>query len=54
MGYKTNKVLALLAQSDIQIRQLGSNAEDNLLELMIYSIITKKGESIEKMEYENL
>lgn len=51
---QTNKVLALLAQSDIQIRQLGSNAEDNLLELMIYSIITKKGESIEKMEYENL
>lgn len=51
---QTNKVLALLAQSDIQIRQIGSNAEDNLLELMIYSIIMKKGEAIEKIEYENL
>ena len=44
---ETNKILAILADTDIQLRQLGTNAEDNLLELMIYSIIIKKGE-IEK------
>ena len=44
---ETNKILAILADTDIQIRQLGTNAEDNLLELMIYSIIIKKVE-IEK------
>jgi DNA polymerase-3 subunit delta len=41
---ETNKILAILADTDIQLRQLGTNAEDNLLELMIYSIIIKKGE----------
>ena len=41
---QTNKILAILADTDIQIRQLGTIAEDNLLELMIYSIIIKKGE----------
>ena len=51
---QTNKILSLLAQTDIQIRQTGSISEDNLLELMIYSIIIKKGEGIEKMNIENL
>ena len=51
---QTNKILSQLAQTDIQIRQTGSISEDNLLELMIYSIIIKKGEGIEKMNIENL
>ena len=51
---QTNNILGLLAQVDIQLRQSGSGLEDNLLQLMIYSIIIKKGEKIKILEYENL
>ena len=51
---ETNKVISILADTDIQLRQLGSNCEDNLLELMIYSIIIKKGEKIENYSMEAL
>lgn len=51
---QTNNILGLLAQVDIQLRQSGSGLEDNLLQLMIYSIIIKKGEKIKTLEYENL
>jgi len=33
---------------------MGNSVEDNLLELMLYSIIVKKGDDISKMDYERL
>lgn len=48
---QTNKILSLLSQCDIQIRQSGSSLEDNLLELMIYSIVIKKGEKIDSVNF---
>ena len=51
---ETEKIIALLSKTDITIRQMGNSVEDNLLELMLYSIIVKKGDDISKMDYERL
>ncbi len=45
-------ILAVLAQTDMEIRSGGTLLEDVLLEKMLYEIIVKKGASISKAEYE--
>lgn len=42
----TNRILALLASSDISLRSGGQALEDTLLQMMLYSIVNKRGEEI--------
>ena len=51
---QTNKIIAYLAKTDTEIRTMGTATETNLLELLMYSIIKKKGENIEQMIFEDL
>ena len=39
----TSSILALLADTDMKIRENGSSLEDTMLTLMIYSIVMKNG-----------
>jgi len=43
-------ILALLAKSDMEIRSTGSIFEDTILQMLLYSIIIKKGQSLELYE----
>ena len=49
---QTTAVLALLAQTDIELRSGGSLLKDVLLEKMLYEITVKKGASIQNAEYD--
>ena len=44
------QILALLAKTDIAIRSGGSAFEDTLLQMLVYSIVVKNGESVEAYE----
>lgn len=43
---QTMSCLALLADSDMQIRSTGTSVEDSVLQMLVYSLIMKKGEQI--------
>lgn len=49
---QTAAILALLAQTDMEIRSGGSQMEDLLLQKMLYEVVIKKGASISSAEFD--
>ncbi|MEE0133239.1 MAG: DNA polymerase III subunit delta [Treponema sp.] len=44
---QTSQILALLSRSDMEIRSTGTALEETILQTILYSIVMKKGESLE-------
>lgn len=49
---QTEAILALIARTDMAMRTLGQAAETTLLELLLYSIVLKRGAMLEPVSYD--